>query len=288
MAELVNEHQHAEHQYERQDRGQRRCGRKYGTRCGPRQRSTTCPAKRDFRAQRNRTRITPRLCRAQATDAIILPRRVARMPRPTPSRASERIRAAVAECRASVQYTAYGDGDVAGTRSAAARTYPRQSRSRHDRMVADAAAGAQARRARAEGQGNCSLVRLLEFEPPEKPRGRAAAWPSPRRDGHASVWAIGIRMSGRAQLGQHAAVGDSTPCRGSPIAGAPARRCARSAMSNKQRRLNDLEPLVHHGGAESMLIFAPMDQTGCRSAASGVGAPHLIQARPCGMGRPKR
>ena len=69
----------------------------------------------------------------------------------------------------------------------------------------------------------------------------------------------------------------SRPCRGSPIAGAPARSICVSSRSNRRAASISSRPLFIMV-AESMLILAPIDQTGWRSAASGVALRHLLEA----------
>ena len=69
----------------------------------------------------------------------------------------------------------------------------------------------------------------------------------------------------------------SRPCRGSPIADAPARRSASRRRSNRRAASITSRPLFIIV-AESMLILAPIDHIGWRSAASGVARGHLLPA----------
>ena len=118
------------------------------------------------------------------------------------------------------------------------------------------------------------------------PQDPAAATASACGSARPAQWAIGVRMSGVPSWASTRAVGIAAPCRGRPIAGAPAPRSAPPAPGTAGRPRSARGP-CSSCVALSTEILAPIDQIGCFTAISGVAARHRRRASAVRNGPPE-
>ena len=268
MAELVDEHQHAEHEQERRPRS--RGGRQSVEHVRSIIRAGRWQCSAPVRRRRQRRRGTVGATRA----ARRVQRPVDRLQRVGRRRAQPSSTAATMAAISRKPMRR-----VAGRRPRRSR-WPRSGSSGAPPPACKAVARqAQGRKAHRVGRARTPAGRCAA----RSSRGAGGGDAAPARRAHArSACACPARPAAPARCRR-----GSRPGRGSPIADAPAPRSPRSAGRTAAPPRSAPGPCSSWWRCRCE-ILAPIDQTGWRSAASGRGARHLLAASRCGTGRRRR